>query len=228
MKPNFVGQLQDTLLPLTSGSLLVAQFDSGEKPIMVFGIVPKSVVHQVEFLARKLSVRSLLILGCRCNGEPDGTANPEVASESPLAPPTIITNFPQRLPSPASTAFTTIKALPSALCTISRSGDAMAFLTRLGHFESEFVAFSAEVFRLCVLLNYNRARDKGDKSLELYKFYVNALYVAMTRAVDSLTLVESDTTHPLLDLLGLKVATTNAAQSTPPHSTLTLMASIRH
>lgn len=64
-------------------------------------------------------------------------------------------------------------------------------------------------------LNYNRARDKGDKSLELYKFYVNALYVAMTRAVDSLTLVESDTTHPLLEFLGLKVATTNAAQSTP-------------
>ncbi|MDD2880587.1 MAG: AAA family ATPase [Rhodoferax sp.] len=59
-------------------------------------------------------------------------------------------------------------------------------------------------------LNYNRARDKGDKSLELYKFYVNALYVAMTRAVESLTLVESDTAHPLLDLLGLKVATETA------------------
>ena len=55
-------------------------------------------------------------------------------------------------------------------------------------------------------LNYNRARDKGDKSLELYKFYVNALYVAMTRAVESLTLVESDTTHPLLALLGLNAA----------------------
>ena len=59
-------------------------------------------------------------------------------------------------------------------------------------------------------LNYNRARDKGDKSLELYKFYVNALYVAMTRAVESLTLVESDTAHPLLNLLGLKVATETA------------------
>lgn len=55
-------------------------------------------------------------------------------------------------------------------------------------------------------LNYSRARDKGDKSLELYKFYVNALYVAMTRAVESLTLVESDTAHPLLQLLDLKVA----------------------
>jgi AAA domain len=54
-------------------------------------------------------------------------------------------------------------------------------------------------------LSYKRARDKGDKSLELYKFYVNALYVAMTRAVESLTLVEGDTEHPLLQLLGLKV-----------------------
>ncbi|HSV36813.1 MAG TPA: hypothetical protein VLI46_14725 [Ramlibacter sp.] len=54
-------------------------------------------------------------------------------------------------------------------------------------------------------LEYRRARDKGDKSLELYKFYVNALYVAMTRAVESLVLVESDTSHPLLGLLGLEL-----------------------
>ena len=61
------------------------------------------------------------------------------------------------------------------------------------------------------LLEYRRARDKGDKSLELYKFYVNALYVAMTRAVDSLVLVESDTAHPLLGLLGLRVGEAAAA-----------------
>jgi AAA domain/UvrD-like helicase C-terminal domain/Ankyrin repeat len=54
-------------------------------------------------------------------------------------------------------------------------------------------------------LEYRRARDKDDKSLELYKFYVNALYVAMTRAVQTLTLVESDTGHPLFGLLGLEV-----------------------
>jgi hypothetical protein len=53
-------------------------------------------------------------------------------------------------------------------------------------------------------IEYRRARDKGDKSLELYKFYVNALYVAMTRAVQSLTIVESDTGHPIFALLGLK------------------------
>lgn len=52
-------------------------------------------------------------------------------------------------------------------------------------------------------LAYRRAKDKADKSLELYKFYVNALYVAITRAVHSLTLVEADTAHPLFELLGL-------------------------
>jgi hypothetical protein len=64
-------------------------------------------------------------------------------------------------------------------------------------------------------LDYRRAKDKSDKSLELYKFYVNALYVAMTRAVQTLTIVESDTDHPLLELLGLKVgeARSGAAQA---------------
>ena len=54
-------------------------------------------------------------------------------------------------------------------------------------------------------LTYRRARDKEDKSLEIYKFYVNALYVALTRAIRNLYLVESDTGHPLLRLLGLAV-----------------------
>ena len=64
-------------------------------------------------------------------------------------------------------------------------------------------------------LVYRRGRDKADKSLELYKFYVNALYVAMTRAVETLTLVESDTGHPLFDLLGLQAgeARADAAQT---------------
>jgi hypothetical protein len=64
-------------------------------------------------------------------------------------------------------------------------------------------------------LNYSRARDKGDKALELYKFYVNALYVAMTRAVESLVLVESDINHPLLHLLGLRVAEANSTLAAP-------------
>ena len=53
-------------------------------------------------------------------------------------------------------------------------------------------------------LRYARARDKGDKSLEAYKFFVNALYVAITRAIDTLYVVETDTAHPLLELLGIR------------------------
>ncbi len=52
-------------------------------------------------------------------------------------------------------------------------------------------------------LDYRRAKDKSDKSLEIYKFYVNALYVALTRAVKNLFIIESDMEHPLFGLLGL-------------------------
>lgn len=55
-------------------------------------------------------------------------------------------------------------------------------------------------------LEYRRARDKGDKSGEIYKFYVNALYVALTRAIRDVFVIESDLEHPLLRLLGLKPA----------------------
>jgi hypothetical protein len=55
-------------------------------------------------------------------------------------------------------------------------------------------------------LDYRRAKDKHDKSLEVYKFYVNALYVALTRAVRNLYLIESDTSHPLFGLLDLAPA----------------------
>ena len=53
-------------------------------------------------------------------------------------------------------------------------------------------------------LDYARAKDKRDKSLEIYKFYINALYVAVTRAVKGLYLVEPRTDHPLLRLLDLE------------------------
>jgi hypothetical protein len=52
-------------------------------------------------------------------------------------------------------------------------------------------------------LAYARARDKTDKSLDAYKFYVNALYVAITRAVKSLILVEADPTHAIFGLLAI-------------------------
>ncbi|MCG2661532.1 MAG: hypothetical protein L6437_14960 [Kiritimatiellae bacterium] len=54
-------------------------------------------------------------------------------------------------------------------------------------------------------LDYGRARDKADKSLEAYKFFINALYVGITRAVRNLYWIESDTSHRLFRLLGLSV-----------------------
>jgi hypothetical protein len=54
-------------------------------------------------------------------------------------------------------------------------------------------------------LDYRRAKDKSDKSLEVYKFFVNALYVALTRAIRNVYVIESDSAHPLFGLLGLSV-----------------------
>ncbi|MTI12170.1 UvrD-helicase domain-containing protein [Sansalvadorimonas verongulae] len=53
-------------------------------------------------------------------------------------------------------------------------------------------------------LNYARSKDKRDKSLEVYKFYINALYVAITRAVSNLYIIESNLKHPLFRLLDLE------------------------
>jgi len=52
-------------------------------------------------------------------------------------------------------------------------------------------------------LAYARVKDKSDKSLEIYKFHVNALYVAMTRAVSNLYIIEQQPEHQLLRLIGL-------------------------
>jgi len=51
---------------------------------------------------------------------------------------------------------------------------------------------------------YARAKHKNDKSLEAYKFYINALYVAITRSVQNLYVIESNSQHPFLKLLGLR------------------------
>ena len=65
-------------------------------------------------------------------------------------------------------------------------------------------------------LDYRRARDKSDKSMEVYKFFVNSLYVALTRAIHNVYVVESDCAHPLFGLLELNVgeARVAAGQST--------------
>src|SRR6266446_3064676 len=53
-------------------------------------------------------------------------------------------------------------------------------------------------------LRYARAREKDDKSLEMYKFHINALYVAVTRAVENLYLIEANPGQRLFEVLGLK------------------------
>lgn len=68
-------------------------------------------------------------------------------------------------------------------------------------------------------LEYRRAKDKSDKSLEIYKFYVNALYVALTRAIRNVYLIESDTRHELLSLLDLR-AGSDKVDVTAKNSTL--------
>ena len=51
---------------------------------------------------------------------------------------------------------------------------------------------------------YARAKEKTDKSLEIYKFYINALYVAITRSLQNVYWVESQKNHLLFDLLQLE------------------------
>lgn len=50
---------------------------------------------------------------------------------------------------------------------------------------------------------FSRGKDKADKSLDAYKFYINSLYVGITRSVKNLYILESSTKHPVLSLLGL-------------------------
>jgi len=52
-------------------------------------------------------------------------------------------------------------------------------------------------------MKYARTKDKTDKSLDEYKFYINALYVAITRAVKNLYVIETQKKHALLKLLDL-------------------------
>ncbi len=50
---------------------------------------------------------------------------------------------------------------------------------------------------------FSRLRDKTDKSIDAYKFYINSFYVAITRSIKNLYLVEATHKHRLLNLLQL-------------------------
>ena len=52
-------------------------------------------------------------------------------------------------------------------------------------------------------ISFARNRDKTDKSLEIYKFYVNALYVGITRALSTVYVVDEAADHPLWELLSI-------------------------
>lgn len=53
-------------------------------------------------------------------------------------------------------------------------------------------------------LKYSRAKNKEDKDLEVYKFFINSLYVAFTRAIKNIYIIENNSKHKLLELLKLK------------------------
>jgi hypothetical protein len=53
-------------------------------------------------------------------------------------------------------------------------------------------------------LHYARAADKSDKDAEIYKFYINSFYVAITRSVKNIYLFEKQVNHPVLELLALR------------------------
>jgi len=52
-------------------------------------------------------------------------------------------------------------------------------------------------------LVYARGKDKTDKSIDAYKFYINSLYVAVTRAVNNVYIVEQSKAHRLIRLTGV-------------------------
>jgi hypothetical protein len=73
-------------------------------------------------------------------------------------------------------------------------------------YDKEFRALTEGVTKNDLLvenLKFARAKDKSDKSLDEYKFYVNSLYVGITRAITNLYVIESNKKHELLSLLGL-------------------------
>jgi len=53
-------------------------------------------------------------------------------------------------------------------------------------------------------LIYNRSSDKTDKDAEIYKFYINSFYVAITRAVKNIYVFEKQANHPAMKLLQMQ------------------------
>ncbi|MEN0045856.1 MAG: ankyrin repeat domain-containing protein [Bacteroidota bacterium] len=76
----------------------------------------------------------------------------------------------------------------------------------ISDYEKEFREISSGVSNEDLLdenMRFSRAKDKANKEQEAYKFYINSLYVAFTRAVKNLYIVETTKKHDLLKLLGI-------------------------
>ncbi|MFK7908568.1 MAG: UvrD-helicase domain-containing protein [Chitinophagales bacterium] len=60
-------------------------------------------------------------------------------------------------------------------------------------------------------MQFGRAKDKTNKELEAYKFYINSLYVAFTRGVKNIYVIEKSKKHKLLTLLDITQAQAKVA-----------------
>ncbi len=56
-------------------------------------------------------------------------------------------------------------------------------------------------------LNYARSANKSNKDAEIYKFFINSFYVAITRSVKNIYLFEKQVNHAALELLSLRQIT---------------------
>ncbi len=52
-------------------------------------------------------------------------------------------------------------------------------------------------------IDFSRGKDKADKSLDAFKFYINSLYVGITRSIKNLYILETSKKHDILSLLDL-------------------------
>lgn len=76
----------------------------------------------------------------------------------------------------------------------------------ISEYENEFCYISEGISIDDIKLtefNYSRAKDKSDRTMDVYKFYINSLYVAISRATKKLFIIETNPRHPILCLMGL-------------------------
>ncbi len=76
----------------------------------------------------------------------------------------------------------------------------------ISNYEKEFheIAQGVEEEMLYNEMIYSRAKNKEDKDLEVYKFYINSLYVAFTRSIKNIFIIEKNRKAKILQLLRLQ------------------------